>query len=186
MCRRAECLSDRRHHLLGIAFGVGGSRRYVELSGNAPSRVRYNRDVGDTDAAPRNRIASHGPAVPTAVHERGSQGCRGSVALVGTARLGLLTNGPGTVVVVDDPTPWPEGTADFVDDDAGADVEGGPAGGLTAMLEPVTSTTLALSDADSGEPTSMVLMVLARLPRCPAPVEAGPVADALAPTSPGA
>jgi hypothetical protein len=91
-----------------------------------------------------------------AEQERGSHGSRKDVAPDGTERLALLASGPGTVVVGGDPPPPPGTTLDV---EVGGTVVLGEdtAGALTAMFDPVTTTTSAPCDARRGEPTSMVV-----------------------------
>ena len=96
-----------------------------------------------------------------AVHERGSHGSRVSVAPLGAERLGLLASGPGTVVVVVDPIAV-EAPVVVVVEAPGTDVEGvALTGGVTAKLEPVTTTMLGVTEDERAEPTSMVLLVVA-------------------------
>jgi len=103
------------------------------------------------------------------VHERGSHGASGSVDPEGAARLGLLARGPGTVVDVTAPLPWPDGEAEVVDVEPGRVVEEAePDGVATAKLDPVTSTTSALADVGSADPTSMVSEV-EEVPEPPSP-----------------
>ena len=104
----------------------------------------------------------------------------------GTDRFELLDKGPETVVVVVELTPAPDGTAEVVDEEPAAGTgEGGLAAGVPAKLEPVTTTTSALTDRGSREPTSMVLVV-DELPR-PPPLSETPPPLAPAPllVSPG-
>jgi hypothetical protein len=99
--------------------------------------------------------------------------------------LELVANGPVVVVVVDVPPSWPEGTLEVVEDEPGPVFdEGTVAGGFTAKLEPVTTTTSALCDRGSAEPTSIVLVVeLAPPSLLPELLPPAPPAPAL--TSPG-
>jgi hypothetical protein len=74
--------------------------------------------------------------------------------------LPLLANGPVSVVDVVVPVPETDGTLVVVEDEPGPVFEEGTfAGGFTAKLEPVTSTTSAPTERGSDEPTSMVVVV---------------------------
>ena len=120
----------------------------------------------------------YGPSPPVAVHERGSHGWRGEVDPEAAERFGLLASGPATVVVVTERSPAPDGVLDVEDGEPVADAED-EGEGITAKLEPVTTTTSAFSDAGRGEPTSMVSEVE------PAPAEAPAWAGPPPATSPG-
>jgi hypothetical protein len=86
--------------------------------------------------------------------------------------LELLDSGPGAVVVVTGALPGRGGALDVVDDGPGPGIDdGGFAGGITATLDPVTKTTSAVADRGSGEPTSMVLVVVELASRLPLPDE---------------
>jgi len=81
--------------------------------------------------------------------------------------LGLSVSGPETVVVVVDPPLWPDATVVVVDDEPGVVVEGALGGRFTAKFEPVTTTTSALSDPDSCDPTSIDELVVGDVPPLP-------------------
>lgn len=108
------------------------------------------------------------------MHDRGSHGCKGSVAPLGADRFGLFDN--GVLVVVDDGvSPPPADDVDGVDDDRGTVVAvAGEA--FTAKFDPVTSTTSAVWDEGSGAPTSIVVGL---------EIEFGPPAVAVKLVSPG-
>ena len=67
--------------------------------------------------------------------------------------MGLLASGPGTVVVVVDPIAV-EAPVVVVVEAPGTDVEGvALTGGVTAKLEPVTTTMSGVTEDERAEPT---------------------------------